>query len=175
MANEITRRNFIKGAAAAAIAVSLSGVLTGCGGGTPGHDEVSVGAFVAKVYDAEGQRIVKTDGTETCQIDAKAKLTYKGSDKGIGKHSSEFKATIGGQSLNTASSKNTFTIDTLVSNTRESTTDLTITFPDVETYQSFLDGTTVVLNIKIDGISENKLYLVMAEKKIVVVNTEPTA
>lgn len=29
MANEITRRNFIKGAAAAAIAVSLSGVLTG--------------------------------------------------------------------------------------------------------------------------------------------------
>ena len=33
MTTKMTRRTFLKGAAAAAAAVSLSGLLTGCGGG----------------------------------------------------------------------------------------------------------------------------------------------
>ena len=35
MAEKMTRRTFMKSAAAAAVAVSLSGVLTGCGGSGP--------------------------------------------------------------------------------------------------------------------------------------------
>ena len=45
MAEKMTRRTFIKGAAAAAVAVSLSGVLAGCGGDDGGYD---VGDF--RVY-----------------------------------------------------------------------------------------------------------------------------
>ena len=39
MAEKMTRRTFMKSAAAAAAAISLSGVLTGCGGGLA-QDEV---------------------------------------------------------------------------------------------------------------------------------------
>ena len=45
MAEKMTRRTFIKGAAAAAVAVSLSGVLAGCSGDDGGYD---VGDF--RVY-----------------------------------------------------------------------------------------------------------------------------
>ena len=48
MAEKMTRRTFMKSAAAAAAAISLSGVLTGCGGGQA-QDEVQIGAFTAKV------------------------------------------------------------------------------------------------------------------------------
>ena len=40
MAEKMTRRTFMKGAAAAAAAISLSGVLVGCGGGSAAADEV---------------------------------------------------------------------------------------------------------------------------------------
>lgn len=40
MAEKMTRRTFMKSAAAAAVAVSLSGVLVGCGGGSTAADEV---------------------------------------------------------------------------------------------------------------------------------------
>ena len=52
MAEKMTRRTFMKSAAAAAAAISLSGVLTGCGGGLA-QDEVQIGAFTAKVYNAK--------------------------------------------------------------------------------------------------------------------------
>ena len=47
MAEKMTRRTFMKSAAAAAAAISLSGVLVGCGGGLA-QDEVQIGAFTAK-------------------------------------------------------------------------------------------------------------------------------
>ena len=46
MAEKMTRRTFMKSAAAAAAAISLSGVLTGCGGrGQLAVDEVQIGPF----------------------------------------------------------------------------------------------------------------------------------
>ena len=44
MAEKMTRRTFMKSAAAAAAAISLSGVLVGCGGGSVAADEVKLGA-----------------------------------------------------------------------------------------------------------------------------------
>ena len=43
MAEKMTRRTFMKSAAAAAAAISLSGVLTGCGSGQLAEDEVQIG------------------------------------------------------------------------------------------------------------------------------------
>ena len=49
MAEKMTRRTFMKSAAAAAAAISLSGVLTGCGGsGQLADDEVQIGPFTVK-------------------------------------------------------------------------------------------------------------------------------
>ena len=46
MTTKMTRRTFLKGAAAAAAAVSLSGLLTGCGGGQLADNEVQIGPFI---------------------------------------------------------------------------------------------------------------------------------
>lgn len=54
MTTKMTRRTFLKGAAAAAAAVSLSGLLTGCGGSPELPDnEVQIGAYTVKVYDLD--------------------------------------------------------------------------------------------------------------------------
>ena len=51
MAEKMTRRTFMKSAAAAAAAISLSGVLVGCGGsGQLADDEVQIGPFTVKVF-----------------------------------------------------------------------------------------------------------------------------
>ena len=50
MTTKMTRRTFLKGAAAAAAAVSLSGLLTGCGGDQLADNEVQIGPFIVKVY-----------------------------------------------------------------------------------------------------------------------------
>lgn len=50
MTTKMTRRTFLKGAAAAAAAVSLSGLLTGCGGGQLADNEVQLGVFNVSVY-----------------------------------------------------------------------------------------------------------------------------
>lgn len=74
MANEITRRNFIKGAAAAAIVVSLSGVLTGCGG--QAVNEVKLGAYVVKLYNANTRATSQGTGENTYSVTAKADITF---------------------------------------------------------------------------------------------------
>ena len=52
MTTKMTRRTFLKGAAAAAAAVSLSGLLTGCGGGGQElpDNEVQLGVFNVSIY-----------------------------------------------------------------------------------------------------------------------------
>lgn len=49
MTTKMDRRTFLKGAAAAAAAVSLSGLLTGCGGDQLADNEVQIGPFIVKV------------------------------------------------------------------------------------------------------------------------------
>ena len=61
MAEKMTRRTFMKSAAAAAAAISLSGVLTGCGGGLA-QDEVQIGPFTVTPAAAAG----RADSTATC-------------------------------------------------------------------------------------------------------------
>lgn len=50
MTTKMTRRTFLKGAAAAAAAVSLSGLLTGCGGDQLADNEVQLGVFNVSIY-----------------------------------------------------------------------------------------------------------------------------
>ena len=84
MAEKMTRRTFMKSAAAAAAAISLSGVLVGCGGSGPAQNEVRVGAFIVAVYDAKGNvgGTVLGSGSNG-SITATVKLTYSSSGKGF--------------------------------------------------------------------------------------------
>lgn len=50
MTTKMTRRTFLKGAAAAAAAVSLSGLLTGCGDQELPDNAVQLGVFNVSIY-----------------------------------------------------------------------------------------------------------------------------
>lgn len=61
MTTKMTRRTFLKGAAAAAAAVSLSGLLTGCGGNPELPDnEVQLGVFNATVGGSKLTQVAPT-------------------------------------------------------------------------------------------------------------------
>lgn len=66
MTTKMTRRTFLKGAAAAAAAVSLSGLLTGCGGDQLADNEVQNGAVAVLTITINGipgvLYLVKRDG-----------------------------------------------------------------------------------------------------------------
>jgi len=175
MAEKMTRRTFMKSAAAAAVAVSLSGVLAGCGESGLGQDEVQAGEFVVKVYDAKGSRITDTDETETCQITAKVRMTYKGNSTGITEYKTRFGGSVGNTPLTVSASSNSFIINTTpVASNREGNADLVMTFPSAEAYEEFLNGMTVVVTVAIGLNPEAKLYLTKSGKNVVVTNTMPT-
>ena len=76
MAEKMTRRTFMKSAAAAAAAISLSGVLVGCGGGSVAADEVKLGAYTVKLYSANTHAEVQGTGGSSYKITAKADITF---------------------------------------------------------------------------------------------------
>ena len=75
MTTKMTRRTFLKGAAAAAAAVSLSGLLTGCGGGQLADNEVQIGPFIVKVYGLD-VNLGTVSGNNKGAITGKVKLRY---------------------------------------------------------------------------------------------------
>lgn len=83
MAEKMTRRTFMKSAAAAAAAISLSGVLAGCGGGSAATDEVKLGAYTVKLYSVNTCAEEYGTGSSSYKITAKADITF---DKNAGGH-----------------------------------------------------------------------------------------
>ena len=75
MAEKMTRRAFIKGTAAVAAAVSMSGILAGCGGGQA-QDEVKLGAYSVKLYSANTRAEEYGTGSSSYKITAKADITF---------------------------------------------------------------------------------------------------
>ena len=178
MAEKMTRRTFIKGAAAAAVAVSLSGVLAGCGGtDEPVYDEVQVGAFTVKVYDAEGYSQNKTDGTNVSELVAKVKLTYNSQGGGIVSYAYDgmFTGKVGDTALTTLKPTGTLAASNWIGLDKfmkETVTDLKLSFPDATSYGQFVDGKPVELTIKIDNAAAT-LYLVKSGAQIVVSYVKP--
>ena len=163
MAEKMTRRTFMKGAAAAAAAISLSGVLTGCGGsGQLADDEVQIGPFTVKVFGLD-VNLGTASGTDKGAITGKVRLRYDaggGSWQG-GQYGDMFQASVGEAKLKQVSPVGTFFVsDTLLGKpfaTEEK--DLRLNFPDAEIKEAYLNGQPAVLKIVINGISET-LFLV---------------
>lgn len=178
MAEKMTRRTFMKSAAAAAAAVSLSGMLAGCGGSSGlAQNEVRVGAFIVAVYDVKGNvgGIVLGSGSNG-SITATVKLTYSSSGKGFVEYPYEgmFTAKVKENQLKTLkpTSGKLQASNALGSYKKENITQLELQFDNNESSGAFLDGAPVELTIKVDN-AKGMLYLTRVENRIVVTNTKP--
>lgn len=178
MAEKMTRRTFMKSAAAAAAAISLSGVLVGCGNsGGLAQNEVRVGAFIVAVYDVKGNvgGTVLGSGSNG-SITATVKLTYSSSGKGFVEYPYEgmFTAKVKENQLKTLkpTSGKLQASNALGSYKKENITQLELQFDNNESSGAFLDGAPVELTIKVDN-AKGMLYLTRVENRIVVTNTKP--
>lgn len=178
MAEKMTRRTFMKSAAAAAAAVSLSGMLAGCGGGSgPAQNEVRVGAFIVAVYDVKGNvgGTVLGSGSNG-SITATVKLTYSSSGKGFVDYPYEgmFTAKVKENKLKTLkpTSGRLQASNALGPYKKENITQLELQFDNNESSGAFLDGAPIELTIKIENV-KGMLYLTRVENRIVVTNTKP--
>ena len=132
MTTKMTRRTFLKGAAAAAAAVSLSGLLTGCGGGDQElpDNAVQLGVFNISIYGLnvdQGAELGGDAGSNLTQVAPTGTLVV--SDALLGKPFA----------------------------TKEVT--LKLSFPDVATREAYQSGKPAYLTITINNTT-GVLYLV---------------
>lgn len=150
MTTKMTRRTFLKGAAAAAAAVSLSGLLTGCGDQELPDNEIQIGPFIVKVYGLD-VALGTASGNDKGAITGKVKLRY---DAG-GSYNNMFKAVVVDANLTQVAPTGQFFVsDALVGKpfaTEEK--DLKLSFPTDEARQNFLDGKPAVMTITINNIT----------------------
>lgn len=156
MTTKMTRRTFLKGAAAATAAVSLSGLLTGCGGDQLADNEVQIGPFIVKVYGLD-VNLGTASGNDKGAITGKVKLRYDagGSSWQGGSYNNMFKAVVVDANLTQVAPTGPFFVsDALVGKpfaTEEK--DLKLSFPTDEARQNFLDGKPAVMTITINGMT----------------------
>ena len=162
MTTKMDRRTFLKGAAAAAAAVSLSGLLTGCGDQELPDNAVQLGPFIVKVYGLDVD-LGTVSGNNKGAITGKVKLRYDagGSSWQGGSYNNMFKAVVVDANLTQVAPTGPFFVsDALVGKpfaTEEK--DLKLSFPTDEARQNFLDGKPAVMTITINNIT-GVLYLV---------------
>ena len=180
MAEKMTRRTFMKSAAAAA--VSLSGVLVGCGGGQA-QDEVQIGAFTAKVYNAKAFWVGGTGTNSSNYITATARLTLdtKNSTFVSQQYQGMFVGTIGDSALSTNAPNGS---DSLVASNmpvlsaflRKTEVKLKLSFAEEKDFVAFKNGTPVKLTITINN-TPGYLYLYWngEQNGLVVTNAAPQA
>lgn len=157
MTTKMTRRTFLKGAAAAAAAVSLSGLLTGCGGDQELPDNaVQLGVFNVSIYGLNVDQGAELGG-DAGAITGKVKLRYDagGSSWQGGSYNNMFKAVVVDANLTQVAPTGPFFVsDALVGKpfaTEEK--DLKLSFPTDEARQNFLDGKPAVMTITINNIT----------------------
>ena len=165
MTTKMDRRTFLKGAAAAAAAVSLSGLLTGCGGGQLADNEVQLGGFnvsiSVKVYGLDVDQ--GTEMNKAGAILGKVKLQFSdgGGNWQTMKYDGMFSATVNECTLTQVAPTGTLVVsDALLGKpfaTKEK--DLKLSFPDVTTREAYQSGKPAYLTITINNIT-GVLYLV---------------
>lgn len=161
MTTKMTRRTFLKGAAAAAAAVSLSGLLTGCGGDQLADNEVQIGAYTVKVYGLDVDQGTEMNKAGAITGTVKIRFSDSGSSTQAVPYRGMFNATVGGSNLNQVAPTGTLVVsDALLGKpfaTKEVT--LKLSFPDVATREAYQSGKPAYLTITINNIT-GVLYLV---------------
>lgn len=173
MTTKMTRRTFLKGAAAAAAAVSLSGLLTGCGGDQLADNEVQLGVFNVSVYGLnvdQGAELGGDAGAITGTV--KIRFSDSGSSTQAVPYQGMFNATVGGSNLTQVAPTGILVVsDALLGKpfaTKEK--DLKLSFPDVATRDAYQRGKPAYLTITINNIT-GVLYLVKRDGRYVATKT----
>lgn len=179
MAEKMTRRTFMKGAVAAAVVVSLSGVLTGCGGGSAATDEVKLGAYTVKLYSANTHSEEYGTGGASYKITAKADITFNKNAGGTFQEltcAGMFTGKIGTAALNTTKPTGKLTMSNFAGLNwfmSKATVDVEMTIAEKADYEKIAAGTPVEVTVRINNV-EGKLYIVQNGNTFHVLNTDPT-
>lgn len=176
MTTKMDRRTFLKGAAAAAAAVSLSGLLTGCGGGGQElpDNEVQIGAYTVKVYGLDVDQ--GTEMNKAGAILGKVKLQFSdgGGNWQTMKYDGMFSATVNGCTLTQVAPTGRFTVTDSMGGKLHSTVEqeLRLSFPNEGWRYQYQNGAMAVLTIKINGMT-GTLYLVKRGNVYVATKIKP--
>ncbi len=172
MAMKMDRRAFLKTTAAAAVAVSMTGLLGGCGDSdTLAPNEVRLGQYRVSIHNLD----IGIEGTEmtglTKSLIAKATLKFEGSENEFQAtgYAGMFKASVNGEQLETVAPvtgallASNFMWGTLFGKT---TVDLEMRFKTEKALEAYKSGTPVVLTIKISGVTAT-MYLLKQDGRYV--------
>ena len=175
MTTKMTRRTFPKGAAAAAAAVSLSGLLTGCGGDQELPDnEVQIGAYTVKVYGLDVDQ--GTEMNKAGAILGKVKLQFSdgGGNWQTMKYDGMFSATVNECTLTQVAPTGRFIVTDSMGGKLHSTVEqeLRLSFPNEGWRYQYQNGAMAVLTIKINGMT-GTLYLVKRGNGYVATKIKP--
>lgn len=175
MTSKMDRRTFLKGAAAAAAAVSLSGLLTGCGGSQElPENEIQIGAYTVKVYGLDVDR--GTEMNPAGAILGKVKLQFAdgGGNWQTMRYDGMFNATVNGYKLTQVAPTGRFTVTDSMGGKLHSTVEqeLRLSFPNEGWRYQYQNGAVAVLNITINGVT-GTLYLVKRDGRYVATKIKP--
>ena len=172
MAMKIDRRAFLKTSAAMAVAVSMTGLLGGCGDSNAlAPNEVRVGQYRISINDLDiGYSGTELTGPKRILI-AKVTLKFEGGKDDFQKtgYAGMFKGSIAGKELETLSPvsgkliASNFAWGTLFGKT---TVDLKMDFKTDEALEAYRSGTPVELTIKIAGVTAT-MYLLRQDGKYI--------
>ena len=144
MRNVFSRRDFLKASAAAVLAASAAGVLTGCDGGGEqlAENEAILGDFKVQLTKVETKRESVTSGgvsTENNWVNVTTKITYIGKGSDSVQYSRIFSATVGEKKWALEKpTGNLISGDAPLMNSKTET--LVFKAPTVESYEIFEKG-----------------------------------
>lgn len=156
MAEKMTRRSFMKGAAAVAAAVSLSGVLAGCGG-EEALASVTLPNFNVQLKSVKvvGGKVYNTEN-ESLEAEAVFDLTYTGSGFTGDKFANVFGAKIGEKTLTLQNSGTAIAADIPFGRTQTCTVKFKTEAEGVD--ELYQNGTPLILTVQLQGTTAKFAY-----------------
>ena len=155
--------------------MSLSGLLTGCGGDQLADNEVQIGPFIVKVYGLD-VNLGTASGNDKGAITGKVKLRYDagGSSWQGGSYNNMFKAVVVDANLTQVAPTGRFTVTDSMGGKLHSTVEqeLRLSFPNEGWRYQYQNGAMAVLTIKINGMT-GTLYLVKRGNVYVATKIKP--
>ena len=150
MRNVFSRRDFLKASAAAVLAVSAAGVLTGCGSDAqPAENEAVLGDFKIQVASAQTTKKAVTSGGESKEenwVEATIKIVYTGKGFNSVQYSRIFSATVGEKAwILDKPTGNLSSTDVPLMNTK--TVQVSFKAPSEEAYTTFEKGEPLKMRI----------------------------
>ena len=175
MAMKMNRRTFLKTTAAAAVAVSMTGLLGGCGDSLASN-ELQLGLYRVSVYDLDVDNGTEMSGS-TGSILGKATLLFAGDGSQSESYNGMFKARVGNETLNTVEPTGKLissgtNIPLIGKPWSKTDVDLKMNFKTAETRNAYQNGAVAELTVTVSGVS-GILYLVKRNGRYVALNQRP--